>query len=158
MAETIGLRDLKVNYEQTLAEAMAGGKGEVKGKFIAFRIAPQLRDESKFGQKFPGVEVPVNAHFFQVPAGYQLTDLPKFMNERLIRGPKDIREIFALAQVIDEEKCEFAIYAPEISGRDDVILKVHRWPEWPGLGLTPSTIDPDDENAWDFECIGFSEG
>lgn len=158
MPEVITLRDLRVNYTQTLASALAGGTGQAKASFIPFRVQPRLKTEDYFPPKFGGEDVSVTAHFFQVPAGYALRDLPNVMDDRCIRGPKDIREILALSQVIDEQRCEFAIYAPEIGGRDDTILVVERWPDWPGLGLIPSTVDPEVKNLWDYQFIGFSEG
>lgn len=151
MPEFIDLRDLTVNYQQTIADAMRDGS------FIPFRVHPRLKDEDLFRPKFDGISVLVNSHFFQVPAGSELSDLPRVMEERIIRGPRDIREIFALGSVIHEEKCEFAVYAPEITAFDNVVLKVCRWPDWPGFGISPSTIDPAEENVWDYEFIGFSD-
>lgn len=150
MPEIIGIREIQTNYDHTLAKAL-----EENG-FDPFRVHPDLRNESKFRPALEGSH-PGLSHFFEVPAGYELRDLPEALEDRVIRNPRDLWEVIALGKTINEEKCEFTIYAPEITGEARKFLKIHRWPGWKGLGLTIKGFNPDDENLWDLQFIGFSD-
>lgn len=148
--EFIGIRDISVNYGLVLS----GANG--MSNFVPFRIHPRLKDAAAYPPKFSGESL-IHSHFFSPPAGSFVRDLPTVLEERMLRTPKDMREVLALGAVIDEQKCKFNIYAPELTGAPDVLLRVHRYPEWAGLGIALCRIDEDDENIWDLEFIAFSE-
>jgi hypothetical protein len=150
MSEIIEIRDLETDYEQTIATSL------VENGFAHFRVNPQLMNEGRFRPQLPGKK-PLLSHFFQPPTGSKLDDIPELMQERILREPKDIREVIALGKTITENKCEFVIYAPQITGESRKLLKIARWPNWTGLGLTISSFDPEDENLWDLTLVGFSD-
>lgn len=149
MAETIPVEDIEVDFQASLEEAFR------KNGFTSHRINPKLLNEDAFVSKLKGVQMAM-AHFFSPGAGYQIKDLPAIMQDRIIRPPRDIREVIAVGKVLGEAKCDYAIYAPEITGEPGKLLHISRFPGWPGFGFTVQTFEDDRENLWDLQMIGFS--
>lgn len=143
--QVVPVLDLTINYEITIAEAIR------IGGFTPFRVDPRLKDEATHVPKFTGT-VRLYAQPFSVGVGYQIGDIPRIMEERLLRGPKDIREVLAYGVHVTEPE-QLTIYAPELTGRADKLLRLWKYPEWKGLLI--HTFDPDDENLWDLRFIGF---
>jgi hypothetical protein len=150
MLEVIGLENITVDYKQALKEALQ------ENGFLEFRVNPRFRNEKDFISKIKG-SADLLAHFFRTPTGSELKDMPEIMEDRILSVPRDIREVIAIGKTIKEEVCDYLIYAPQITGQPRSLLRIMRYPEWQGFGLTISNHDPDDENFWDHQFIGFSQ-
>jgi hypothetical protein len=148
MAEFIAVQDLNVDLTKPLKTLFA------ENHFIEFRITPKLLVEQDFP---PGIGVHrPKAHFFKSPAGAMLEELPAIMQDRILRPPENIREVISLGAVLNETQCDYWIYAPKITGQPKTFLRLVRYPDWKGYGLMFSNHNPDDQNLWDLELIGFS--
>jgi hypothetical protein len=153
MAEVIPLLDIKPDYTTPRL-----GEVIISSGFLDFRVHPRLKQESAV-PNHPAGSIATLAHLFSPGGGYMVPDMKKFMEERLIRPPLDIREILALGPQLTDEELEYAIYAPHLTGSDnpETVLKIIRHRGWQGIGLVPSTINSDDnEYPSDFTWIGFS--
>jgi hypothetical protein len=147
---------ISVNYGLDLIPAISGNG------FTMFRMQPLTQSDINFSPRSTEVRS-IWAHFYQVPDGYELTSVPWLMQDaaekgRKLRAPKDIREILALGpRMLARQEHHLAIIAPDLVEPDleNLILKLHRYPEW--MGLIPNTWDPPHDSFDQFEFVAFSD-
>jgi hypothetical protein len=147
--EMIGLENLLFNGSQAIDLALK------ENHFLEFRVDPRFRKNENFPPRLSG-EQRTLAHFYQVPAGYELKNMPKILADRVLREPLDIREVIAVGKTLEGERHEYAIFAPSITGEARKLIKILRHPGWQGLGLMISVFDPDEDKLWEMNFIGFS--
>ncbi len=150
MTEIIEVADLRVDYKAPIKKALE------QAGFILFRVNPRFLKEEDFQPKFNGL-ADIHGHVFNIGAGYDIKDIPGQMEDRIIRPPKDLREVIAFGSTVKASRCDYAVYAPEITGRPDGLLRITKYPDWAGPGLTVGNFDPEDEKLWELRLIGFSE-
>lgn len=146
---TLSVEEMEVLLGTSLMQAYE------QGGFVMFRVMPGLRDEAKYPPK-AGV-AKTSAHFFSLGPGYDAAHVAREVEEMLLREPTDIREVIAVGKTLgNQEKVDLMIYAPTITGDPKVFLKIVRWPDWKGFGLTCHRWDDDEDIARDKEMVGFS--